>query len=70
MPKIPRKAKRPSAWATIKVPRATYDAAHALLERVSAEGWKSIGSARADAPTLGGVFAETFACGVRTIQGT
>ena len=60
-------AKIKSPWATIKVPRETYDAARRILEQVSTKGWASIGSTRTEAPTLGAVFADVFA---RSAQGT
>jgi hypothetical protein len=60
------KAKKPSPWATIKVPRTTYESAKKILEQVSTKGWASIGSTRSDAPTLGGVYAEVFARGCKT----
>jgi hypothetical protein len=52
-------------WATIKVPRETYEAARRILEQVSTQGWASIGSTRTDAPTLGAVFADVFARGAQ-----
>jgi hypothetical protein len=60
------KAKKASPWATIKVPRATYESALKVLTQVSTKGWASIGSTRSDAPTLGGVYAEVFARGCQT----
>lgn len=57
--------KMKSPWATIKVPRETYDAARRILEQVSTKGWASIGSMRTDAPTLGAVFTDVFARGAQ-----
>lgn len=48
------------AWATIKVPRKTYETAKQILRRVSAQGWSVIGVDRSDSPTLGAVFEEIF----------